>query len=251
MNPLDFHVITFLNQFAHRSWSFDYFVLLLSKNYLLKTGVITALLGWTWFRKSEDSSPHRQILVFGMVASCVAVLLNRMLALAMPFRVRPLRNPDLAFVHPHTVNPESFLSWSAFPSDNATLFFGLALCIYFVSRRAGLLAFCHVVVVVAFARIYLGVHHPTDILAGALLGMGAVWLVTIPAARTAVTRLPMWWLKQHPPSFHAALFVLVFLIATTFEPLYPLAGFAFATTKATITFAAAFYRSITLAAVPR
>ena len=42
MNPLDLHVITFLNQFAHRSWTFDYFVLLLSQNYVLKTGMITA-----------------------------------------------------------------------------------------------------------------------------------------------------------------------------------------------------------------
>jgi undecaprenyl-diphosphatase len=251
MNPLDFHVITFLNQFAHRSWTFDYFVLLIGQNYVLKTGVITALLGWTWFRKSEDSTEHRRILVFAMIASCVAVLLNRMLALVVPFRVRPLHSPELDFVLPYAVNPQNLLTWSGFPSDNATLFFGLAAGIFLVSRRAGILAFGHVLLAVAFARVYLGFHHPTDILAGALLGVGAVSLVIVPAVRTAVTRVPMWWLEQDPPSFHAALFVLVFLIATTFEPLYPLAGFALATAKATISVAAAFYRTIILADVPR
>jgi membrane-associated phospholipid phosphatase len=251
MNPLDLHVIAFLNQFAQRSWSFDYFVLLLSKNYVLKTGLITALLGWLWVRRENAAAPHRPILVFGLIASCVAVLLNRMLSVVVPFRVRPLRSPDLNFVVPHAVNPQSLLDWSAFPSDNATLFFGLAACIFLVSRRAGIVAFCHVTLVVAFARVYLGFHHPTDVLAGALLGVGLVSLVTIPAVKTAVTRLPMQWLQQHPPSFHAALFVLVFLIAVTFEPLYDLAGFGLVTAKTTLSYTAALFETISVAALNR
>jgi membrane-associated phospholipid phosphatase len=252
MNPFDLYVLSFLNQFAHRSWTFDYFVVLISRNYVLKTGVITALLGWTWFRTSEDATRHRTILVFGLMASCVAIGLNRLLAFSMPFRDRPLRSPALDFVIPHGVNPQTMVvSWSAFPSDNATLFFGLATCLYLVSRRAGIVAFCHVTLVVAFARVYLGFHHPTDILAGALLGVGTVLLVTIPAVRTVVTRAPMRWLEQHPPSFHAALFVVVFLIAVTFEPLYDLARFALGTSKATIAFASAVFKTISLAAIPR
>jgi membrane-associated phospholipid phosphatase len=251
MNPLDFHVITFLNQFAHRSWSFDYFVLLISKNYVLKTGVITALLGFLWFRERSDDTDHRATLLFGLLASCGAVLIARILSVVVPFRERPLRSPFLHFVRPFDVDPQAILGWSAFPSDNAALFFGLAASIYLLSRRAGILVFCHMALVIGFARVYLGYHHPTDILAGALLGVGCVSLVHVASVRTALIRVPLRWMQQHPPSFHAALFVLVFLIATTFEPLYPLAGFAFATTKATITFTAAVYRTITLAAVPR
>jgi membrane-associated phospholipid phosphatase len=251
MNPLDVHVIAFLNQFAQRSWTFDYFVLLLSKNYVLKTGLITALLGWLWVRRENPAAPHRPILVFGLIASCVAILLNRMLSVVVPFRARPLRSPDLGFVLPHGVSLQSLINWSAFPSDNATLFFGLAACIYLVSRRAGIVAFCHVTLVVAFARVYLGFHHPTDVLAGALLGVGLVSLVTIPAVKTAVTRLPMQWLQRHPPSFHAALFVLVFLIAVTFEPLYDLAGFGLTTAKATISYTAALFQTMSVAAVNR
>jgi undecaprenyl-diphosphatase len=251
MNPLDFQVIAFLNQFAHRSSTFDHLVMLIGGNALLKTGVITALLGWTWCRNPKDTSDPRPIVVFGLFASCTAVVFARLLSLTVPFRVRPLRNPDLHFVLPYSMDPQAILGWSAFPSDNATLFFGLAACIFLVSRRAGILAFCHVLLVVAFTRIYLGVHHPTDILAGALLGAGTVSLVTIRALKTAVTRVPMNWLQRHPQSFHSALFVLVFLIATTFEPLYPLATVAFATAKTTLSFTAAFYHTISLAAVNR
>ena len=50
MNPLDYHVITFLNQFANRSWTFDTLVFLLAQNSILKTGLIVALLGWAWAR---------------------------------------------------------------------------------------------------------------------------------------------------------------------------------------------------------
>ena len=227
MNPLDYHVITFLNQFANRSWTFDTLVFLLAQNSILKTGLIMALLGWT-------PRTARTTLVFGLIASCVGVLVNRLLSLMVPFRARPLRSAVIDFVVPQSVNPQTLLSWSSFPSDNATLFFGLALSIYLVSRRAGLLAFGHVLLVVGFARVYLGYHHPTDILAGALIGAGMVLLVMVPAIKTAVTRLPMPWQPEHPPSFHAALFVMMFLIAMTFEPVYPPAGFVLTAAKATI-----------------
>jgi undecaprenyl-diphosphatase len=124
-----------------------------------------ALLGWTWFRRT-DSAEARSTLVFELIASCVAVGVNRLISLLVPSRVRPLRSDAIDFVVPQSVNPQTLLGWSAFPSDNATLFFGLAACIYLVSRRAGLIAFGHVLRVVVFARVYLGYHHPTDILVG-------------------------------------------------------------------------------------
>ena len=74
----------------------------------------------------------------------------------VPFRVRPLRSALIDFVVPQSVNPQTLVSWSSFPSDNATPFFGLAVSIDLVSRRAGLLAFAHVLLVVGFARMYLG-----------------------------------------------------------------------------------------------
>jgi undecaprenyl-diphosphatase len=247
MNPLDYGILTFLNQFANRSWTVDTLVFLLAHNYVLKTGLIVGLLGWAWFRRS-NTAQARTILIFGVIASCAGVLVNRLLSLVVPFRVRPMRSDLIDFVLPQTVNPQALLSWSAFPSDNATLFFGLAATVYLVSRRAGLVAFAHVLVVVGFARVYLGYHHPTDILAGALLGVGMVLLVKIASLREVATRPALTWQAQHPPSFHAALLVMLFLIAMTFEPVYPLAAFGFATAKATVNLTAV---TLTAALHPR
>ena len=47
-----------------------------------------------------DTLERRTRLVFGLIASCTSVLFVRILALAVPFRERPLRNPDLDFVLP-------------------------------------------------------------------------------------------------------------------------------------------------------
>jgi len=233
MNQLDYYIITFLNQFAQRSWAFDTFVDLLSRNYVLKTAILVAFLGWAWMRKKPDGSDHRATVVFGLIASCAAVLAARTISFIAPFRERPLRSPDLSFVLPHPVAPQTILGWNAFPSDNATLFFGIAACLYLVSRPVGIVAFCHVMLVVGFARVYLGFHHPTDIMAGAVLGIAAVSLINIDAVRTAVIRWPMRWLQRSPQLFHATLFLLVFLIATTFDPVYDLARFSAVVAKAT------------------
>jgi hypothetical protein len=69
-------------------------------------------------------------------------------------------------------------------------------------------------------------------MAGALLGIGAVALTGLPRLRATVTEPLLRWMSHHPPSFHAAFFMMIFLMATTFEPLYPLAGFVVVTTKA-------------------
>jgi undecaprenyl-diphosphatase len=242
MNPLDYHVITFLNQFAQRSWTFDAFVDLIGRNYILKTGILTAFLGWAWMRKGQDGRDHRPVVVFGLVASCAAVLTARILSFVVPFRERPLRNPDLNFVLPFPIGPQAIWGWNSFPSDNAALFFGVAACLFLVSRPVGIWAFCHVMVVVGFARVYLGFHHPTDILMGAALGVAAVSLINFQTVRTAVLQWPMRWLHSSPQSFHAALFFLVLMIATTFDPVYDLARFTKVVARATLHLTVAVYR---------
>jgi len=223
MSTIDLQIITLMNRFAGHSWTLDQGVYLLSSNYLLKSALILALLYWSWFRPGDRGETDRANLVFGLIMSCVALLFTRVLSFVLPFRERPLRSHHLHFVMPLSVSSDAINGWNSLPSDNATLFFGLATCIFLVSRRAGLLAFAHAFVVVGLARVYLGYHYPSDILAGALVGIGAVSLIRVRAMKTAVTRVPLVWLNAHPQAFQTGLFLLLFLMATTFEPVYPLA----------------------------
>ncbi|OGM99033.1 MAG: hypothetical protein A2915_03705 [Candidatus Yanofskybacteria bacterium RIFCSPLOWO2_01_FULL_41_34] len=58
---------------------------------------------------------------------------------------------------------------SSFPSGHATFYFALAMGVYLYNKKAG-----HVYLILAglvgFARIFVSVHWPLDVLAGALLG---------------------------------------------------------------------------------
>jgi hypothetical protein len=53
-----------------------------------------------------------------------------------------------------------------------------------------------------------------------------VSLIHVPALKTGVTRLPMKFLDARPQAFQTGLFLLLFFMGTTFEPVYPIAGLA-------------------------
>lgn len=64
-----------------------------------------------------------------------------------------------------------FMKTSAsFPSGHATFFFALAMAVMFFNRRAGWW-FLATAFLMGVARVYAGVHYPSDILGGALIGI--------------------------------------------------------------------------------
>lgn len=58
----------------------------------------------------------------------------------------------------------------SFPSGHAAVFFALAVALWFIDRRTGWW-FGALALVNGIARVYVGVHWPTDILAGAAIGI--------------------------------------------------------------------------------
>src|SRR5690606_22988918 len=107
----------------------------------------------------------------------VTILLARVLALTLPFRLRPLHNPPDGFSMPFEISTKYADGMSSFPSDHAALFFALATGVYLISKRAGILALIYALVVICLPRIYLGIHYPSDILGGATLGALTIFLL--------------------------------------------------------------------------
>lgn len=70
---------------------------------------------------------------------------------------------------------------NSFPSDHTILFFSFAMTIWFFQKKNGALWFT-LAILVAFSRIWVGVHYPADVAAGATISMIAAAVVyhTVP-----------------------------------------------------------------------
>ena len=118
------------------------------------------------------------------------------------------------------MDPNRLIGWSSFPSDHAIEWFLLATTLLFVSRRLGIFLYVYVSLTLCVARIYLGVHYPTDILAGALIGIAVESSSRVPTFRKAVTYEALRWLDRAPSSFYAFFFIITQQLMEGFASLH-------------------------------
>ncbi len=217
MNGFDRAIVSFINQFARHWPTFDTVVVFLSNSDLVKGGVVLAAIWWAWFCRKGEPKTNRSYLLSAILASLVALFLARFLAHALPLRVRPLLDPGLHFRPPIGLPEESnWTVWSSFPSDHAALFCALLTGVWLVSRRAGIVLGAYIAIVICLPRIYVGIHYPTDILAGAGLGVLSVVLFSVPVLRNFWTPNVLAWFERWPSVAYAVLFLITFEIATLF-----------------------------------
>jgi undecaprenyl-diphosphatase len=77
---------------------------------------------------------------------------------------------------------------SGFPSDHATAGFAIATAVLLRNRRWGAVVMA-LAVVLAIGRVAMGVHYPTDVLAGAVLGSACALVLWLRALRRLVHRI--------------------------------------------------------------
>ncbi|MDB4450965.1 phosphatase PAP2 family protein [Pseudomonadales bacterium] len=216
MNPFDISIIQFFNQFVQTSWAIDKTVIAISINHLLKGAMLITPYWWLWFR--EENQEHNRRGIISILMSCfVAMFLARGLALTLPMRLRPIHTEGIGFNMPIGLDRSELEGWSAFPSDHAVLFFALAIGIYFMSKRIGIIALIYTFLMIALPRIYLGLHWPTDILVGAMLGI----LICYIGFREFPKFKPVKWITDlsyaKPEFFYPAFFLLCYQFADMFS----------------------------------
>jgi membrane-associated phospholipid phosphatase len=157
-----------------------------------------------WFARHRDSAANRfssdftflantpGIAVVATLAVVITLLLRRarlavmlLVALAIELTVFVTVNYAVGRPRPHVSHVASTPSTYSWPSGHVaatlTLYGGIALIVAAITARpvprvAAWLVAVFLVVCVALSRVYQGEHHPTDALAGLLLGVGALWV---------------------------------------------------------------------------
>ncbi|TAL95368.1 MAG: phosphatase PAP2 family protein [Paraburkholderia sp.] len=217
MNKFDLDILRFVNHFAFRSTSFDHIVIAISGLYLTRL-VLVAMLWWIWFRGGSSARRDREIVIATIVATFSALVCGRLLAHWLPFRLRPYANPELGMIFPRDESTTHFLRfWSAFPSDHAMMWCALAAGVFLASRRLGIVALLYSLVFICLPRVYLGLHHPTDILAGAVLGMAICLILNRETLRQRIATPILGWSLSHEGLFQMGIFVLGFELASQFD----------------------------------
>lgn len=217
MNFFDYNIITYVNQASQHSWFFDNFITLLAGNRLLKGGVLVIIIWWAWFKSEKHQSYIREHIMLTLFSCVVATILSRALALILPFRLKPLEVESLNFLLPLGSPPTTLGGLSSFPSDHAVLFIALSTGLFFISKRLGAFALSFTVLIIIFPRLYLGFHYPTDIIAGAIIGMTVALLGNIFLVKSINIRSVTDWSYSRPSLFYPLFFLLTYQIADLFN----------------------------------
>ena len=143
----------------------------LATNSLFRGFPIFGSLVALWF--ADDCGKRRSRMLAGLFGVCLATVLSVWLQFHVALHTRPLLDPAL---HLNTVDvPWSWDRKGSFPSDTATLFFGLATVVFLESRLAGWLCFLWVTLVIAMSRVAFGFHYPSDIVGSLILAAAFVF----------------------------------------------------------------------------
>jgi len=113
-----------------------------------------------------SEGPSRMLFRAGLLGMCAALASFVASAFVSPlwFRPRPFaRYPEVRRLIDEPSTPHSF------PSSHASAAFALAVSVHAVDPWLGALLLA-AATLVGFGRMFAGVHYPTDVIAGALLG---------------------------------------------------------------------------------
>jgi undecaprenyl-diphosphatase len=155
----DTHLFFFLNNFAGKSTAID-FIIIFFAHYLAYFLSLLLLL-YILFNKQT----YKQKILFTATTLLAGLFARYDIAETLRYfwhRPRP-------FVSHHATQLLSESSYS-FPSGHSTFFFALSTVVYLYHKKLGIL-FYVATIFMTIGRVIAGVHYPSDIVAGAIIGI--------------------------------------------------------------------------------
>ena len=146
-----------------------------------------------------------------MVAAGAVWLLKAVL----PFRHRPLNDPDLGLRVPFGVDP-SLNDLSTFPSGHTAFFFALSVPLWMRSPWLGSAAVVWTSLTVCLPLLYRGEHWLSDIVGGAVVGVALMLLLCRLIGATGLPDRVIRFSETHPSAFYTIAWLIALEIAELF-----------------------------------
>ena len=158
-----------IHNFAGRWNELDAWMIFFSD--YLQYWMVAGVLVYVFFGKGADRRKN-QLMVF---AAAISAIISRGVITEI---IR------LFYHRPRPFVAENFLSLinhevsGSFPSGHMTLWWAVTAAVYFYNKKLAL-ALALASLVMGVARIYVGVHWPSDILGGIIVGLASFWVVKL------------------------------------------------------------------------
>jgi len=165
----DWTLFELCNGLAGRSPAWDTLIRVLINDYGITTALVLVLFGLWFTGKSPQAREQNQHAVFSAILS---VLLANLFVKALNllwYRPRPFayRTVTLLFYRP---------SDSSFPSNPTSIGFCIATAVWLFNRKLGSVLYV-LASLLGLARLCGGVHYPSDIVGGAVIGILSAYVV--------------------------------------------------------------------------
>jgi undecaprenyl-diphosphatase len=112
---------------------------------------------------------------------------------------------------------EALDGWSSMPSDHASLFFGMAVAFLAVSRVVGICLILWSVLISSLPRVVMGLHWPSDVLVGWLLGGAIAFILIRPLSKLFERSGIIPYFEARPAIGYPLLFLATYEVAEMFQ----------------------------------
>ena len=116
----------------------------------------------------KDFKKHYKMVCLGVSAAIFARIITEIIRWIW-YHPRPFLENQVNLLLNHSPT-------SSFPSGHTSFFFALSTIVYFYNKKAGILLFL-TSFSIGLGRVFTGIHWPSDILAGIIVGIFSAWLL--------------------------------------------------------------------------
>ena len=163
LNTFDLGIYHLINGLAGHNRIVDAVMVFFAKD-ALEIYAVLFVLAWFTLPKRDIQNRHALVVAgfSGILALVVSVVISHIWFRPRPFVMLPTSSYTELISH----NLDA-----SFPSDHTSGSFGFAAASWGKSQRWIRYSFTMIAILVMFARVFVGVHYPTDVLAGLVVGI--------------------------------------------------------------------------------